>query len=154
MSEPLEVPPTKLTFVCRRSAIQQVAMHSKLQVTKPAPLRSSSRLTGCVKHLTDMVFDSCAPHTSPSQREHFLSLVTPLTAAGIAVVVHAKTELGWHVPSLWAVIVVLAARIFWLQAIMPSNVRFSDDNAIILLDLHGEKITIPFQFCLSLEVSG
>ena len=105
-------------------------------------------------NISDVVFNYCAPRTTKAQREHFLSLITPLTAAGIAVVVHANTELGRHVPSLWVVIVVLAARLFWLQSIMPTNVRFSDDNAITLLDLLGEKITIPFQFCLSLEVSG
>ncbi|KZV65388.1 hypothetical protein PENSPDRAFT_756574 [Peniophora sp. CONT] len=141
------------------SAIHQVAMHSRQQIAGQGQIRPFSTsagrgqsLTRSIERMSDVVFDYFAPHTPAAQRERFLSYLVPFTATGVAVVIHTNTDLGRHVPSLWAVIVALAIQLFWLRSSMPMYPGFNCENAILLVDLLGEKITVPYQLCLSPEM--
>lgn len=136
-------------------------MQSRQQVveqTLARPFFSSSsqdrRVASSVQRVTDTVFDSLASHTSVAQRDQFMSLLAPFAVVGAAFVIHTNMDAHWRVPSLWATIVALIVKVLWNQSTMPAHTGFGCGNAVILVDLLGDTITVPYQFCQSFEVSS
>ena len=106
------------------------------------------------RRVSDMIFDSLAPHTPAAQRDQFMSLLAPFAVVGAAFVVHANMDPRWRIPSLWSVIVALVVKVLWLQSSLPVAAEFGHGNAIILIDFFGECITVPFQLCSSYKVGS
>ena len=142
-----------------RSAVQQSSIQSRQQIVNEVTSRpffdSSSqgqRIATRGQRVTDMIFDSIAPHTPPEQREQFLALLKPFAIAGALFVIHSNMDPRWRVPSLWAAVVAFMIEVLWLRSSVPMTTGFSCGNAVILIDALGEQILVPDQFCHSPEV--
>ena len=141
-------------------AVQQAPLQSRQRIaqqTLDSPFLSSSsrdpRLISRVNRVVNVIFDSLSPRATDEQRERFLSLLGPLLIAGAAFVVHSNVDFQWRSATLWSAICALLVQVLWIKSSTPMYPGFGCENAVLLVDLSGEDITVPFQFCQSYEVS-
>ncbi|VDC01803.1 unnamed protein product [Peniophora sp. CBMAI 1063] len=133
-------------------ALHEVSLPARQQVaTQVLSLIPQERQpVSLSKRMLNKIFDACAPQASSSQREDFIARVEPLVKAGAAYAIYAALGPQWQIPALWTAVSALALQVLWMKSSPPERVAGSGD-IVILTDLLGEKISVPFQVCGSFE---
>ena len=146
-----------LTYDCSPSHHTD-SVPSRARVTEQVLSRpffpSGSQDRHLVQRVADMIFDNLGPAMLPAQRKQFVSRIAPFLIVATSFVANANVDSPWQSTALLSTICALIVHVLFLQATRPAQPGFDGENAIFLVGFFRERITVPYQFCQSFEVSA